>query len=158
LFRARRMDGDRVVEVALGRAHADRDRESLQHLVRAVADDVAADDLLLAAGRHELHGAAHLALREGVEERGELGTVDLHVFTVSAAGLTLRQADGADGGRAEDPRRYALVRELALGPAAEEPVREAASRRDRDRRQGFSPGHVADRVDTGGARVLPFVG
>ena len=43
-FRAGRMNGDGVVEVLLRGAHAHGDRESLQHLVRAPADDVRADD------------------------------------------------------------------------------------------------------------------
>ena len=51
LFGAGRMNGHGVVEVALGRAHADGHRESLQHLVGARADDVAADDLLVPAPR-----------------------------------------------------------------------------------------------------------
>ena len=51
LFRAGRVNRDRVVEVALGRAHADGHRESLQHFVGAGADDMAADDFLFGAPR-----------------------------------------------------------------------------------------------------------
>ena len=42
--------------------------------------------------------------------------------------------------------------------AAEQPVGEAAARRDRDRRQRFAAGHVADRVDARHVRVLQQVG
>ena len=49
LFGARRMNRDRVVEVALARAHRHGDREALDHLVGAEADHVAADDALVGA-------------------------------------------------------------------------------------------------------------
>ena len=40
------MDSDGFVEIPLGRAHANRDSKSLQHLVGAQTEDVATDDAL----------------------------------------------------------------------------------------------------------------
>lgn len=51
-----RVDRDRVEEVAHGRAKLDGDREALEHLVRAGADDVDADDALVRAGADDLRG------------------------------------------------------------------------------------------------------
>ena len=67
LLAACRVDRDRVVEVLLRRAHLDRDGEALRHLVRAVADDVDADDLLQRPLADELARALDLVLLIGQE-------------------------------------------------------------------------------------------
>ena len=55
-FGARRVDRNGVVEVGLARAHPQRDREPLQHLVGTSADDVQADDPLVGTDAREQHG------------------------------------------------------------------------------------------------------
>src|SRR5262245_33536850 len=86
LFRTGGMDRHGVVEVRLGRAHAHRNREALQHFVGADADDVEADDALLRAVRHELHLDALLARRQRVVERAEAGRESLDI-AVAGTGL-----------------------------------------------------------------------
>ena len=51
-----RMDGNRVVEVGLGRTHLQGYCESLQHLVSIVADDVNTHHTFFAAGTDQLYG------------------------------------------------------------------------------------------------------
>src|SRR5690606_34579940 len=75
LFRAGRMDRDRIVEVRFARAHRDRDGKALSHLVRAWADHMTADDALLFAHDDELHRGLRLRLREGIEHGHEFGGI-----------------------------------------------------------------------------------
>jgi len=55
LFRARWMDGHRVVEIPLGPRPPHGDRKSLRHLVGTRTDDMHSDDALLRSNSHQLH-------------------------------------------------------------------------------------------------------
>ena len=57
-FRRSRVDRHGVVEVALGRAHFQGDREALQHFIHAGTDAVDADDLLFRPHAHPGTGSA----------------------------------------------------------------------------------------------------
>ncbi|NBU26368.1 MAG: DUF2333 family protein [Gammaproteobacteria bacterium] len=158
LFGAGRVDGDRVVEVALGRAHLHRHREPLQHLVGAGADHVAAHDALLRPDRHQLHGGARLARRERVVHRHETRVVDLHLRgAVALDGRGFRKADRADRRVAEHHGRDVRVVEVAAFHAAEDAVGEPTAGGDGDRRELGLSRDIADRVDAADVGLLEAV-
>ena len=152
------MQGDGVVQVALGRAHAQRHSESLQHLVRAQPDDVHPDHLLPRAHRDQFHGGLPLARRECVVHGCESAGVDLHGIAVFRPGLGLGQADGPDRRVAEDHGRYLRIVEPTFRLAAKQAVGQPAGGGDRHRRQRRLAVDVAHGVDAGHAGVLEFVG
>ena len=152
------MDGDGVVEVALGRTHANGDGKALQHFIGAGTDDVAADDSLLRPDADELHVGAGLAGGQGVIHRREIGDVDLDGVAVLQARLALAQAHGADRRVGEYDGRDHLVFQAALAVAAEQSIAQPPPGGDRDGRQGGASGDVADRIDARDRGVLEAVG
>jgi shikimate dehydrogenase len=157
LFRARRVNRDRIVEVPLARPERHRDGESLRHLVGAGADDMTADDPLVGAGDDELHRGPRLFLGDRIEHADEARGVRSDVRPVSRARILLREADRADRRMREDDGRNQIVAQLAVGHAAEQPIRQPPAGGNRNRRQLGAAGHVADRVDAGLRRRLIVV-
>lgn len=111
------MNGHAAVKVLLGRAHLDRDPETLKHLPNPQAENVQPDDLLLGPGADDLHlrGVELFLLRgkDVVEHGRETRLVHLDLVVAEPlASLGLRQADGADLGMREHHGRDILVGEL----------------------------------------------
>ena len=153
------MNRHRVVEVLLGRPHAHRHRKPLQHLVRARAHDVQADDALLGARGHELHLAAPLGRAEGVIQGHEAGSEHRDaVGAVALAGRLFGEPDGADRRTAENHRRNVLVIQVPVALSAKQPVRQPPARRDRHRCELRAPRHVPDGINSGRAARLVGVG
>ena len=137
---------DRVIEVSLGGAHAQRHGKTLQHLVGAIADYMDADDFLFLSQRDQLHGDARLACREDVIHRHEAGLKNLHGIAMARARLLFAQAYGADGRMAEHHRGNILVIELAIALAAEQPVGQAPTGRNGHGRKSGVWRDIADRI------------
>ena len=116
------MDGDGVVEIALGGAHADGDRKALQHLVGILADEVATHDLFFRADAHQFHRGRWLALGKGVVHRSEAGLMDSYRRAVSLPCLLLGQSDRGDGRMAEHHAGNVFVRQAPLRLLAEQPI------------------------------------
>src|SRR5439155_11954894 len=72
-----RVDADRLVELLLGLAAFDGDRQSLDDLGRVLAEHVAADYALASRVDHELEEGALLASRECVFHRAEARLIDI---------------------------------------------------------------------------------
>src|SRR5690606_34417401 len=151
------MDGDRVVEVLLGRAHADGDREALQHLVRPLPDDMAAHDALFLAGSDELHHRSLLLFGERVVHWGETRFVDAHVVAELEPRLLFRHADSAYRRMRENDRRYEVILEMTIGHTAVEAIRKSPSCRDRYRCKRDPAGDIANGRDVFDVRALPVV-
>jgi hypothetical protein len=94
------MNGDGVVEIALGRAHADGDGKALQHLVHAFADQVATDDFFFRPDADQFHQRIGWAGGEGVVHRPESGLINPHrvaVLLLAPAPRSSRWCRWADG-------------------------------------------------------------
>ena len=68
------------------------------------------------------------------------------------------EADRTERRMREHDARHIRVVEPRIRHAAEQPIGESPTGGDRNRRQREASGHVADRVDAGHVRILPFVG
>ena len=103
----------RIGHLPAGHPGLERHREALQHLVRAVADDVSADDAFVRAGADELHCGLGAVLGQCVVHRGESGGVDLDVAEARARGqqqaaLSLAQRLSTKGRVADRQKRCAV--------------------------------------------------
>src|SRR6476469_83236 len=144
-----------VVEVALGRAHLHRYGETLQQLIAAAADDVDADDFLVAAGDDEFYGHLLFACGERVVHRRECRLINLHLSrAIGAHRLRLSKAYGADRRMTEDDGRDVAIGEVAALWSIEDAIRKPAAGCDRDRRQRSAAGDIADGINTRYAGLL----
>ncbi|KAB8606239.1 hypothetical protein FH972_025869 [Carpinus fangiana] len=161
LLGARGMYGDAAVKVGLCGAHLDGDAKALQHLAAALAHDVQPDDLLLLARAHQLvrAGALVLGLHHRIVHRGEAGGVDLDIVLAEfLLGLRLREADGADLGVREHDGRDVVIDEVRVLRAAEDAVRELATRGDGDGGELVAlVADVTEREDAGHVGLLVVV-
>mmetsp|Transcript_14008 Transcript_14008/g.28725 ORF Transcript_14008/g.28725 Transcript_14008/m.28725 type:complete len:250 (-) Transcript_14008:275-1024(-) len=150
------------LHVCSGASHSDRHRKPLHHFVGARADAVQPHHPLLLTRQHEFEPRRHLGVF-GVESKlhgGKRSLLRSHVFRAKLFHrLRLRQADGADGGVAEDHRRDALVLDPCVGLPAEQAVCQPPPRCDGDRSQ-LPPrrGGISDRKHLiFCARVFEFI-
>src|SRR6202789_1986653 len=156
--RTRGVNRNRVVEVPLRGAHANRHREALQHFVCAGPDDVAAHDALLRTHANQFHIGMRLSRRQGVVHRREIGHVYLHGVPILSARFGFARAHGPDGRMREHHGRNHAVFEMAVGLAAEQAVAQAPAGGNGDGSEGGTAGHVADGVYARNVRILEAVG
>lgn len=116
------MNGDGVVEIPLGGAHADGDGETLQDLVGGFTQQVQADDLLLAAGADQLHQAALLTAGQRAAHRPEAAAIDADIVAEALARLSFRHANGADGRMREHHGRDVGVVEPTIRLVTEQAI------------------------------------
>ena len=109
------MDGNGAVEILLGQARLDGDRERLDDFGGVGADHVGADHGLARAIHHQFHQRPLVAPRQRVAHRPEIRGVDVD-GTVLRERVLLAQPD-AD---AQDP---AVVAEVAMVERGDEPGR-----------------------------------
>ncbi len=147
------------VEVALGRAHAYRDREALQHLVHPVPDHVDPEHAFVLAGADEFHRHRRdVVPRKGAGETAELRLVDADRVTERLHGRGFGQSDTARGRMGEgDGRNLRIVHRHGFALRRQPVVGQPAPCRNRHGRQWCLADHVAERKYARHAGLLPFV-
>ncbi len=164
------MNGDAVVKVALGGAHLDGNGKSLQHLIRADADRVKTDDLLLDDSgvrsrglkvADKLHGGASLSGGHGVVHVVEARGVDADVIRAETlTGLVLSETNSADGRVTEDDGGDEVVVEVIvwIGLGVVESLHETPSCSDGDGSEEVMASDVAESKDVRVGGLLQSVG
>src|SRR5690606_27302004 len=110
-----RMDRHATIKVSLRRAHLDRDTKALQHLRRALANDMQSDDALVGPRADELVARGTLLVRvhHGVVHRHKARLVHLEILApVLGLRLGLCEPNRANLGVPEDDARDHVVVEL----------------------------------------------
>jgi hypothetical protein len=158
LFGTRRVNGDGVVEITLGRTHAYGNREPLHHFVRAGADDVAADYSLFGTNADELHIAVRLSRGQRMVHRSEIRHVRPDGISILRTCLALAQSHGSYRRMRKDHRSDQVVVEAAVRLAIEQSVAQAAPGGDCNRSQRGTTRHVSDRIHPGHVGVLKRIG
>lgn len=133
------MDRDRIVEVLFCGTHRDSDRETLHHLVDALANAVTTDHfqmlvvlavILANLLAHKLKVTLLLVLliSRRVVHVGEWGIEHLDfVLAESLLRFLLRQSACTDGWVREDDRSNVVVVDLEVAPAVEKTLREGTT-------------------------------
>ena len=151
------MNGDCIVELRFRCTHPDRYCESLQHLVSAVANNVAADDLLIVAVDNQLHPRRHFGFAEGINHRRKPGFIDFDLVAVKLARLIFGQTHRANRRMRKNNRRNRVILESPVGHAVIKSISEPSSCGDSNRRQRGFAGHVAQRKNVIDIGLLPFI-
>lgn len=152
------MYGNRVVEIALGRPHLQRNGEPLQHLVGSGTDHVTADDPLFWTHGDQLHLGSRFACRQCVIHRDEARGVDFQGFrAVAIARFLLAEADRTDRRMAENDGWDVRIVEMAIGHATEYSIGKPSPRGYRHRREQCSTRDIANGVDTAHVGLLQRV-
>src|SRR5690349_3801804 len=103
LFGGGRMNSDRGIELSLGRAAVERDRQALNNFPGIVADHVAAKHLICSPVDNEFHHGPFITAGEGVLERLKAAPVNIDL-EVAGPRLVLGNTDGPAIGGAENGR------------------------------------------------------
>ncbi len=108
LLSSGRMNSDRRVELRLGGAASERDREPLDDLARVSAHHVASHHPIGFAIDHQFHETVLVAPADRIFERPEARLVDVDC-AITLARLGLRETHGTDTGLAENGGRHIFV-------------------------------------------------
>ena len=108
LFRRRRMNSNRRIEVRLRSTRLNRDRESLQNLARIGPDHMQSDHTIALTIDNQFHQSFLIASRKRLLERPEDRAVHIDPL-VLLTGLGFRQSDRANRRLRENGRRHVLV-------------------------------------------------
>ena len=98
------MNADRGIELSLGRAAVERNRQALNNFPGIGTDHVAAEHLICTPVDNEFHHGPFITAGEGVLEGPEAAPVNIDL-EVAGPRLVLGKADGPAIGGAENRRR-----------------------------------------------------